>query len=425
MSDSPEMSPRPGPVALMAIVLGIGGALAASLFLFIQGQLEKLLWTTIPQALGLGDKAWWYVVLVLLVGALLVLLARRLPGQTGNSPVTGFHFDVGPATIASVLLAAIGTLAFGYVLGPEMPLIACGTAVGGLLMRGRDKQTVQLGMLLGGAAAIGAIFGNPLITGFMILEFAALGPLPAAALLPVLIALGAGYIVQVGLGPWSGLGTHTLSVQGLPELSQLTAIDIIGALIVGVVAAVVALTAREIALRVDVQGKKRPTAVLLGAWVVTSILAILEVSITGLKYDTILFSGQTAIPTILAITSASTLLVVLVTKALAYAVALGGGLRGGPIFPAAFLGVVVGTIAAVLVPGFSLAGMVIAAIAATVAAMLKLPFTAALLAVLIASSAGAEATSLAIVGSVIGFVLRTALDKRDAKREAAIGVTLA
>ena len=41
------------------------------------------------------------------------------------------------------------------------------TTVAALLLRGRDPKAVQLGMLLGGAAAIGLIFGNP----FMLKEF--------------------------------------------------------------------------------------------------------------------------------------------------------------------------------------------------------------------------------------------------------------
>jgi len=418
-----EIGAKIGPLMLLAVGLGIGGALVASAFVFVEDVLQKLVWTQIPGWLGFDDQAWWYVVFALFAGAGLALLARRLPGHTGASPVGGFHFDIGPKAIASVVLAAMGTLVFGFVLGPEAPLIACGTALGGLLMRGRDPKVVQLGMLLGGTAAIGAIFGNPLITAFMILEFAALGPLPAAALLPVLVALGAGYIVQIGLGPWSGLGTHSLSVSGLPAFTGLTGLEIVGALITGVVAALVALVARELAEQMDRRSTSRPTAVLLAATVITAVVAIAGVAITGESYETILFSGDAAIPTMLGITTVSTILVIVVAKLIAYGVALGGGFRGGPIFPAVTLGVGVGVITALLVPSFSLPGMVVAGIAASAAAMMKLPFTATLLAVLLASTAGVAVTPLAIIGAVIGFLARVALDRRDAARSQAPTVT--
>ena len=421
-----DLTKKIGPLLLISVLIGIGGALAASLFLAVESGLQTLIWTDIPAKMGLGETASWYVLAALLVGAIVVLLAQKLPGKTGASPISGFHFDVGPGTIASVALAALGTLAFGLVLGPEAPLIACGTALGGLVMRGRGPQAVQLGMLLGGVAGIGAIFGNPLITAFMILEFAALGPLPAAALLPVLVALGSGYIVEIGLGPWSGLGTHSLALPGLPAFPGLTVVNIVGGLVIGVIASIVALIARELGERVDDASKKRPTPILFAVAIVTALLAIGTHLITGEGYETVLFSGQEAMPTILGITSVGTLLVILVAKFIAYGLALGGGFRGGPIFPAVFLGVTIGTIASLIVPDLTLPGMAAVGIAATTAAMTKLPFTGTMLGVLLISSAGGAVTPLAIIGAVIGFMARTALDRYDAKRgDVAIPVKIA
>ncbi|MFM7551867.1 MAG: chloride channel protein, partial [Actinomycetota bacterium] len=84
----------------------------------------------------------------------------------------------------SILVAALGTLVFGFALGPEAPLIILGTALGAIVVRRGEDQARQLAMLLGGVAAIGAVFGNPFITAFMVLEFAALGLMPALALVP-------------------------------------------------------------------------------------------------------------------------------------------------------------------------------------------------------------------------------------------------
>jgi len=140
-----DLTKKIGPLLLISVLIGIGGALAASLFLAVESGLQTLIWTDIPAKMGLGETASWYVLAALLVGAIVVLLAQKLPGKTGASPISGFHFDVGPGTIASVALAALGTLAFGLVLGPEAPLIACGTALGGLVMRGRARRRCNSG----------------------------------------------------------------------------------------------------------------------------------------------------------------------------------------------------------------------------------------------------------------------------------------
>ena len=57
-------------------------------------------------------------------------------------------------------------------------------------------------------------------------------------------------------------------------------------------------------------------------------------------------------------------------------------------------------------------GMVVAGVAASVGAMLRLPFTGALIAVLIASGGSLDATPLAIVGAIVGVLLRLAYDKK-------------
>jgi hypothetical protein len=58
-----------------------------------------------------------------------------------------------------------------------------------------------------------------------------------------------------------------------------------------------------------------------------------------------------------------------------------------------------------------MSALIVAGMAAGVAAMLKLPFTAGLLAVVIGAGAGIAVTPLAIIGAIVGVALRLAYDK--------------
>lgn len=414
---APELSEKLAAAALgLAIVLGILGALGASVFIFVMDEAQKWIWEDLPAALGFDGLPMWWVALMLLIGACVVALAWRLPGATGNGPLTGFHFDTPAINAPSILLAALGSLIFGFVLGPEAPLIIMGTTIGALLMRGRAPQLVQMGMLLGGAAAIGAIFGNPFVMAFMLLEFAALGVLPAIALVPSLVALGAGYLVQIGVGPWSGIGTHSLAVPGLPTYDNLSVRDLIFGLVIAVIASIVAAIARELGERVAQLAAKHRGFVLFAVALLTAALAIAVTEITGVDVGFVLFSGQSDMTSLIAETSILTVVLVLIAKMLAYGMALGGGYRGGPIFPATFLGVAVGVLSSLAFPEVSVTAMAATGIAATATVMLRLPFTSALLAMVLLSSSGAAVAPFAIMGAVVGFGVRQGLDKRDAKR---------
>ena len=414
---APELSEKLAAAALgLAIVLGILGALGASVFIFVMDEAQKWIWEDLPAALGFDGLPMWWVALMLLIGACVVALAWRLPGATGNGPLTGFHFDTPAINAPSILLAALGSLIFGFVLGPEAPLIIMGTTIGALLMRGRAPQLVQMGMLLGGAAAIGAIFGNPFVMAFMLLEFAALGILPAIALVPSLVALGAGYLVQIGVGPWSGIGTHSLAVPGLPTYDNLSVRDLIFGLVIAVIASIVAAIARELGERVAQLAAKHRGFVLFAVALLTAALAIAVTEITGVDVGFVLFSGQSDMTSLIAETSILTVVLVLIAKMFAYGMALGGGYRGGPIFPATFLGVAVGVLSSLVFPEISVTAMAATGIAATATVMLRLPFTSALLAMVLLSSSGAAVAPFAIMGAVVGFGVRQGLDKRDAKR---------
>ena len=414
---APELSAKLTAAALgLAIVLGILGALGASVFILVMDEAQKWIWKDLPAALGFDGLPMWWIALMLLIGACIVALAWRLPGATGNGPLTGFHFDTPAINAPSILLAALGSLIFGFVLGPEAPLIIMGTTIGALLMRGRAPQLVQLGMLLGGAAAIGAIFGNPFVMAFMLLEFAALGILPAIALVPSLVALGSGYLVQIGVGPWSGIGTHSLAVPGLPTYDNLSVRDLIFGLVIAVIASIVAAIARELGERVAQLAAKHRGFVLFAVALLTAALAIAVTEITGVDVGFVLFSGQSDMTSLIAETSILTVVLVLIAKMFAYGMALGGGYRGGPIFPATFLGVAVGVLSSLVFPEISVTAMAATGIAATATVMLRLPFTSALLAMVLLSSSGAAVAPFAIMGAVVGFGVRQGLDKRDAKR---------
>src|SRR5690349_22283303 len=113
----------------LGALIGVPAALLAALFIAVVHELEDWLWPDAP--------AWYLVIGLPIAGAALCALARRLlPGDGGHSPLQGIGGGVTPLAHApGIALAAIASLAFGAVLGPEAPLIALGSVAGVALSR--------------------------------------------------------------------------------------------------------------------------------------------------------------------------------------------------------------------------------------------------------------------------------------------------
>jgi H+/Cl- antiporter ClcA len=92
----------------------------------------------------------------------------------------------------------------------------------------------------------------------------------------------------------------------------------------------------------------------------------------------------------------------LVCKGVAYGVSL-SSFRGGPTFPAMFLGAV-GGVALSHLPGLPLVDGVAMGIGAMTVVMLRLPLTSVLLATLLLASDGLAVMPLAIVAVVVAYV---------------------
>ena len=208
-------------VALGAVI-GLPAALLAAAYLALVHTAEHWLWHTIPASFGSPDPPWVLMLGLPVIGAGIVLAARTLlPGDGGHSPLHGLAVTPTPLSHApGVALAALGTLAFGAVLGPEAPLIALGAVVGTAVARlaRLDTHGVTVLALAGAFSAISALFGGPLVASFMLVEASLmLGSALLPILLPGLVAAAVGYVVFIGLGDWGGIRTAGLAVSGLPH----------------------------------------------------------------------------------------------------------------------------------------------------------------------------------------------------------------
>ncbi|MFC3493965.1 chloride channel protein [Glycomyces rhizosphaerae] len=413
-------------VLALAGLIGVPVSVAAFGFLALLHWLTAFVWEDLPEQWGLDPVPWWWPAPWLLIGGALVAVAvSRLPGHGGHVPIEGLSADpVPPSHLPGVLLAAIGGLPLGVVLGPEAPLMAVGGALALMLTAkwiARGGPESGLLSASGSAAAVAVIFGSPLVAAVFILESVGrTGLRPTRVVLPCLFAAGVGALVFTGLGVWTGLEVPSLQLPGLDAPARPDLADLLWTIPMAVLIAVSVRQIHHLGRRLVPITTRRPARMAMAAVAVTAVAAGAYSLLTGRSPVEVVLSGQDSLGTLTeqgTTPPVGALIALLLLKGLAYAVAL-ATLRGGPIFPAVFLGAAAGALLSGL-PGFGLVPAIAAGMAAATAAILPLPVSSAVLITLLLGSGATGMTPIVLVAVVVAFASEQLIDRTGAGREPA------
>jgi len=404
---------------LLAAILGIPISAVAYGFLALVSTIQQAVFDDLPQELFSGGApAWWPVPWLVLCGVLTGLTIRHLPGNGGHSPAFGFKAGGGPAAdkeLFGIILAALTTLSLGAVLGPEAPLIAIGGGLAVLTVHLVKKDAPPMALTImasaGSFAAISTLLGSPVLGAFLIMEIAGIGGATLSLVaLPGLLASGVGALVFVGLDNWTGLGSFSLALPSVPPAVDPTVATMAWALAMGAAGALLAWVIRWIGLSLRSVVHMNRVLVTATLGLLIGLIAMAYQLISDNSFNQVLYSGQDALPALVKDAtdySVGVLIVLAVCKLLAYGLSL-SAFRGGPVFPAMFIGAVLG-IAAAGLPGMSLAPAIGMGIGAMCAAMLRLPLTSTLLATLLLGTDGISVTPQVVVAVAVAFVLTNVL----------------
>ncbi|MER7467848.1 chloride channel protein [Streptomyces sp. NPDC097981] len=400
-------------VLVISALLGVPISAGAFGFLALVSELQSLVYSDLPKSLGFqGTPDWWAIPLLAVAGVLVVLTIRYLPGGGGHKPAEGLKTGGTPsfAAVPGVVIAAVTSLSLGVVLGPEAPLIALGggLAVGAVRLLKRDAPPSAVAVIgaAGSFAAISELLGSPLVGAFLLMEASGLGgPMMGVVLVPGLLSAGIGSLIFTGLGAWTGLGTYSLALSHVPAVGRPTLGEFAWAIVAGVLAALLgeAIRRSSLALQGLVDRRRLPLTVLMGLAI--GVIALLYAVITERPATGVLFSGQDALGPLLADSAgytAATLIALLVCKSLAYCASM-SAFRGGPVFPALFVGAV-GGLALSHLPGLGTTAGFAIGIGAMTVAMLKLPLTSVMLATLLLGTEGLTVMPLVIAAVVVAYV---------------------
>ena len=408
---------------VLAAIVGVVVSIAAFCFL------EAVHWTTewvyddLPDALGFdGVPVWWPLPVLFIAGLIVAFAILRMPGRGGHVPALGLNASpTAPIELPGVMLAALGGLGLGVVLGPEAPLLALGGGLGilaiQLVRRDAPPQVVTVLAASGSLAALSFIFESPVIAAVIIIEASGIGgPQMTMLLLPGLTAAGIGSLLSLGLGSWTGVDTsdYALGSLTLPHLARPDIVDFAWTIPLAIAIAVGVYLIRRIALSLLPLVQSREAVLLPLAGLAVGGLAIAFSQLKDKPVDQVLFSGESALPSFVSgadTWTVAALLLLLLFKGLAWAISL-ASFRGGPIFPALFIGAAAG-LAASHLAGFAETAAVAVGMGAAVAAILQLPLSAVILAVLLTGQPGYGATPLIIVGVVVAYVTTRALSARE------------
>lgn len=323
-ADASKTTRRPLPAMLVA---GVVGLVLGYVVLQVVNVGIRLVWESAPS--NWETIPAWYVLGVLLIAAVLVYVIRRFVGDTGHSPLSGIEISpLTPGQYVGAILAIVASLWGGIVLGPEVALVATGSVVGGLVARAMgvsDAKDVKKVVGLGALGAILALFVGPILTGSM-----TLGATPTA--------------IEVDQLAW--------------------------AIVVALIATIAVTLARLVATLIARAAGDTPNLIIL---VVSAlIIGVAALSMNAWTGESVIYittSGEELISDLPTLTSVSTVVAIILLKSIAYAVSLGSGFRGGPFFPAMFIGAASGLLVALLLPdGPSIPAAIVVGVVASVIA---------------------------------------------------------
>ncbi len=253
------------------------------------------------------------------------------------------------------------------------------------------------------------IFDSPLIAAVILIEATGIGgPRLPLVVLPGLLAAGIGSLISLGMGSFTGLSTSAFSLGALqlPGFARPDIAEFGWTIALAIAIAVVAQVVLRLGLGTFRIVNHRLLALLPLVGLIVAGLAIAFSQAAGKSVNAVLFSGQSQLPGLVAQAgtwSLSALALLIAFKGLAYALCL-GSFRGGPTFPALFLGAASGIMASHLA-GFPITPAVAVGMGVGVVAVLKLPLSAVVIATLLTSHSGTGDEPLIIVGVVVAYVV--------------------
>ncbi len=369
-------------ISAIAIVVATGGVVAGILLMMlIKLATNVAYFGQFTQAdLHLADTPLGLLaVLVPVIGALIIGLMARY----GSEKIRGHGI---PEALEAILLGrsrmdikvailkplssaiSIGT---GGPFGAEGPIIMTGGAIGSLIAQALPVSDAERKTLLvaGAAAGMTTVFGTPIAAIMLAVELLLFEWTPRS-FIPVAVAAIVAEVERTVLGLPSPLfpfaGGMDISLVGLLGWAF---IGLCGGLLSGVLTQLV-YRCEDAFLKLPIHWMWWPA---IGG-VVVGLGGLIEPNALGVGYDNIahMLTGETV---------AKAALLLLVVKAVIWAVALGSGTSGGVLAPLLIIGGAMGTVLAGFMPAADPGFWALLAMSATMGGTMRAPLTATFFAV--------------------------------------------